>query len=49
MKVVYNPSTTVCTIISSFSPIQAVTNIDPITPTVIILSGRITIVYRKNN
>lgn len=49
MKMIYNPSTKVCTITSSFSPITAVTNIDPITPTIIILSGRISIVYRKNN
>mgnify|MGYP006876300254 CR=1 FL=1 len=49
MKVIYNPSAKTLAITSSFSPIAAVTNIDHVLPTIIILSGRISILYRKNN
>jgi len=49
MKVIFNTSAKTITITSSFSPIAAVTNIDHVIPTIIILSGRISVVYRKNN
>lgn len=49
MKIIYNPDTKKSTINSSFDPIAAVTNIDGILPTVVVLQGRISVLYRKNN